>query len=225
VRGLVQGKRNVLVMSGTAVALLLVVFIGAAVGRHIFGGNDTGAAEANVIPAQATGDPIALAVTQADDLPTSPIMTDLDQIAPLPMMSVPSFAPPTDQPAQSMETADVGPAAASKSLSKSAESGTKKTTTTAPKTATAKIIKQPAKQVAANTTKKNATTRPKAVPAGAVQAEAEVAQVGSDGSPSPLRWLGQVFSDMSESLGGSESSANRKTRTKAPSVGDRETKR
>lgn len=229
-RALVQGKRHVRIMSGAAVALLLVIVMGAGVSGHFFGGNDAGTAEENVIPAQATAGPIVLAVTQADEQLMNPVMPDLEQAAPLPAISAPTLTPPADQPAQAVKTAEVSTAAASDTKKKAAA--------TAPKTVTAKMIKQPAKQVSANKAKKTAATAPKPVQAETVQAEtvqAEAVQVGvvqapaaqagvKKPSPSPLGWLGQVFDDMSESLGGSESSTSPTTRRQTRSIDDRETK-
>jgi hypothetical protein len=236
VRELVRGKRNVLIISGTAAALLLVFFIGTAIDSHISGGNDAGAAEANASPVnaspvnaspvQATYDPIALAVTQADALLPGPAATDLELGTPLPTIPVPTVTPLMNQPAQPMEVAEISPPAAGKTLSKSAEAKstegrTKKTATTASKTVTAKITEPSTKQVAANTTKKKSAIKaPKPV-----QTQAAQTKVAADGTPPPLRWLGQVFEDLSESLGGSKSSTDGAARRKAPSVGDRESKR
>ena len=213
VREAVRGKRSVLIMAGTGTALLSAFFIGAAVDTHIFGGDQPGAAEAQAIPARTSSDPIVLVVTQADELLTMPILSDLEQIAPLPTISVPNFTPLAESTASAEMSAEISPPTkVSKKVSKSAEGGAKKITATQAKLATAKVTKQSPEPVSPSAPKKVSAKGTKVA-----RTDTEV--------PPPLRWLDQVFDSLSDSLGGTETSANGSTPRKVPGGGDRETKR
>nr|WP_298681801.1 hypothetical protein [uncultured Dongia sp.] len=210
-REAMRGKRNVLIMAGTGTALLSAFFIGAAVDTHILGGDQPGIAEAQAIP-RSSG-PIVLVVTQADELLTMPILSDLEQITPLPTISVPNFTPLAEPSIPGEMDAEISPPAkVSKKISKSVEDGAGEMRATPAKVAAAKVTKQSAKPAAPSAPKKVSAKGTKAV-----GAETEVLP--------PLRWLDQVFEGLSDSLGGTETSAKGSTPRKTPAGGDRETKR
>jgi hypothetical protein len=207
-RKAMQGKRRVLIMAGTGAALLSAFFIGAAIDTQIFGGDQLGAADAQVMSARMPSGPILLTVTQVDDLLTTPIVNDLEYIEPLPTISGSNFTPLADpsDPGE-MSAGSSLPTKVSKKVSQSAEGGTGKKKVAQAKLETAKVTKQSAKPVSASTPKK-------------VSAKGTKVARADTSVPPPLRWLDQVFEDLSDSLGGSETSAR-----KAPGGGDRESKR